>query len=89
MSAPVMLPARPVAELLPLPRRTALVPERLDDEVVDVDPPPRDVALEPEDDEPLEDEEEDDEPELDPDELDPLDGGAERTGCCSEYDGAE
>lgn len=69
---------------VPLPRRTALVPE-----VVDDDPDPRDVDEEPLVDEPLDE----DEPELlEPDELepdDPLDGGAERTGCCSEYDGAE
>jgi hypothetical protein len=86
MSAP---PVRLVPLEVPLPRRTALMPVLPDELVVDVDPPPRDVALEPEDDEPLEDEEEDDEPELDPDELDPLDGGAERTGCCSEYAGTE
>jgi hypothetical protein len=67
---------------VPLPRRTALVP-LLDDVVVVVDPPPRDVALEPDEDEPL-----DDDPEPEPDELEPLDGGADRTGCCSEYEGA-
>jgi hypothetical protein len=57
-----------------------------DELVVDVDPPPRDVALDPDEDDPLEDEPE---LELEPDELEPLDGGADRTGCCSEYDGTE
>jgi len=55
----------------------------LEDVVVVDEPPPRVTALEPEDEDPPDDEPPD---ELDPD--DPLDGGAERTGCCSEYEGA-
>jgi hypothetical protein len=83
MSAP---PVRLVPLEVPLPRRTALMPVLPDELVVDVDPPPRDVALDPDEDDPLEDEPE---LELEPDELEPLDGGADRTGCCSEYDGTE
>ena len=78
------LPARVLA-YVPLPRRTALVPE-LGDDVLEEDEPPRVDAL-------LDEPDEDDEPELldpeeDDDPDDPLDGGAERTGCCSEYEGA-
>ena len=69
---------------VPLPRRTALTPVLVDGDDVDVDPPPRVVAPPPDD---------VDEPVLpDPEELEPvepLEGGAVRTGCCSEYDGAE
>ena len=63
-----------------LPRRTAVVPPPSDDGLDEDEPPLRVVELLDE----LPDEEE---PEL-PDELDPLEGGAERTGCCSEYAGA-
>jgi hypothetical protein len=57
------------------------VPELPDDgEPIDV-APPRVVAPPPD---------EVEEPELpEPDELDPLEGGADLTGCCSEYLGAE
>jgi hypothetical protein len=77
-----------VAADVPLPRRTALVPL-----VDDVEPVREEDELPeeelPDEDEPLDEEPlEDDEPELEPDEEDPLDGGAERTGCCSEYEGA-
>ena len=80
---------RLVPEVLdvPLPRRTALVPVLPEDGVEDDEPPLRvDAEL---DEPPLEPDE--DEPELpEPEEpLDPLDGGAERTGCCSGYAGAE
>lgn len=65
--------------VVPPPRRTALVPLVEDVPDVDEDPPPRDVA---ELDEPEDDEDPDEEDPLE--ELEPLDGGAERTGCCSE-----
>jgi hypothetical protein len=74
-----------VLDDVPLPRRTALVPPLGDDGLDDVEPPRDDEPL---DDEPLDEDEPALEPDdEDPDDDDPLEGGAERTGCCSEYEG--
>ena len=62
-----------------LPRRTAVVPLLPDDGVDDDVEPPLRVVVPPDEEEPELPEE---------DEPDPLEGGAERTGCCSEYAGA-
>ena len=67
---------------VPLPRRTALVPLVEDEDpprLVELEPDVDEDELDPDDDDPLDDDPE--EPE-EPDE--PLDGGADRTGCCSE-----
>jgi hypothetical protein len=67
--------------VVPPPRRTALVPLDVEVEDVEEEPPPRVVAP-PEEEDPDDEEPEED----DPLELEPLDGGADRTGCCSEYE---
>lgn len=71
---------RLLADEVPEPRRIALVPVLPDGDDEVVVPDPRLVAELPPD-----DDDEDEEPEVvEPDELEPLEGGADRTGCCSE-----
>ena len=70
--------------VVPPPRRTALVPVLPPEGVDEVDEPDPRVVAEP----PPEDDDEEPEP-PEPDELDPLEGGADRTGCCSGDGGGE